>query len=207
MNIEIVVYMYVRSMDKTLYPNGYLELGIGCMFSGKTSWLLETYKKFTFCQTSIVVINHAEDTRYHETMMSTHDKKMIPCMQLSTFDGIIDNVDKSILNKIMTVDVILINEGQFFGSLTLFVKYLLEHRKIIYICGLDGDFKQQRFGEMLDLIPICDKVHKLSALCTDCKNGTPAIFSHRINNDTQQKVIGSDNYIPLCRKCLHNRTH
>ena len=189
-------------MDKTLFPNGYLELGIGCMFSGKTSWLLETYKKFTYCKTSVVVINHAEDTRYDETMMSTHDKIMIPCTQLSTFDGIIDADDTSVLDKIMSVDVVLINEGQFFGSLVPFVKHLLGNCKIVYVCGLDGDFKQERFGEILDLIPICDKVHKLSALCADCKNGTPAIFSHRINSDMQQKVIGSENYIPLCRKCL-----
>ena len=190
-------------MDKILYPNGYLELGIGCMFSGKTSWLLETYKKFTYCKTSVVVINHAEDTRYDDTMLSTHDKVMVPCIQLSSFDGI----GTVIMDTIMSADVVLINEGQFFRSLISFVRHLLESRKIVYVCGLDGDFKQQRFGEMLDLIPICDKVHKLSALCADCKNGTPAIFSHRINSDTQQKVIGSDNYIPLCRKCLHNRTN
>jgi len=194
-------------MDKTLYPNGYLELGIGCMFSGKTSWLLETYKKFTYCKTSVVVINHAEDTRYHESMLSTHDKNMIPCMQLSTFDGIMSSCDSDVLDKIMSVDVVLINEGQFFGSLVPFVRCLLEHCKIVYVCGLDGDFKQERFGEILDLIPICDKVHKFRALCADCKNGTHAIFSHRINSDTQQKVIGSDNYIPLCRKCLHVRNH
>jgi thymidine kinase len=194
-------------MDKTLFPNGYLELGIGCMFSGKTSWLLEIYKKFTYCKTSVIVINHSEDTRYHESMLSTHDKQMIPCMQLSTFDGLMNSIDSDILDKIMSVDIVLINEGQFFGSLMPFVRCLLENCKIVYVCGLDGDFKQERFGEILDLIPICDKVHKFRALCADCKNGTHAIFSHRINSDTQQKVIGSDNYIPLCRKCLHVRNN
>ena len=194
-------------MEKTLYPNGYLELGIGCMFSGKTSWLLETYKKFTFCKTSVLVINHSEDTRYHESMLSTHDKIMIPCLQLSSFHGIMVSGDTSILDKIMSVDVVLINEGQFFEGLGPFVKHLLDNCKVVYICGLDGDFKQERFGEILDLIPVCDKVHKFRALCSDCKDGTHAIFSHRINSDTQQKVIGSSNYIPLCRKCLHNRNH
>jgi thymidine kinase len=194
-------------MDKTLFPNGYLELGIGCMFSGKTSWLLEIYKKFTYCKTSVIVINHSEDTRYHESMLSTHDKQMIPCMQLSTFDGLMNSIDSDILDKIMSVDIVLINEGQFFGSLMPFVRCLVENCKIVYVCGLDGDFKQERFGEILDLIPICDKVHKFRALCADCKNGTHAIFSHRINSDTQQKVIGSDNYIPLCRKCLHVRNN
>jgi thymidine kinase len=128
-------------------------------------------------------------------------------MQLSTFDGLMSSIDSDILDKIMSVDIVLINEGQFFGSLMPFVRRLLENCKIVYVCGLDGDFKQERFGEILDLIPICDKVHKFRALCADCKNGTHAIFSHRINSDTQQKVIGSDNYIPICRKCLHVRNN
>jgi thymidine kinase len=191
-------------MDRTLYPNGYLELGIGCMFSGKTSWLLETYKKFTYCKTPVVVINHSEDTRYDTTMLSTHDKIMIPCIQLSSFENI-KTIGPTIMEQILAADVVLINEGQFFQSLVPFVEHLLDHNKIIYVCGLDGDFKQERFGEILDLIPICDKVRKLSALCADCKNGTPAIFSHRVIRETQQKVIGSSNYIPLCRKCLHER--
>ena len=184
------------------YTHGYLELGIGCMFSGKTTWLLEIYRKFTYCKTNVVVINHVEDTRYDPIMLSSHDKVMIPCIQLSG----LDDISEESLCSIMAADVVLINEGQFFETIVPFVKRLLVARKMVYICGLDGDFKQQRFGHILDLIPICDKVRKLSALCADCKNGARAIFSHRVISDTQQKVIGTDNYIPLCRKCLYVRT-
>jgi thymidine kinase len=42
---------------------------------------------------------------------------------------------------------------------------------------------------------------KLSSLCSVCKNGTPGIFSMRITNDKQQTVIGSENYLPVCRFC------
>jgi thymidine kinase len=75
------------------------------------------------------------------------------------------------------------------------------YNKKVYICGLDGDFKQQKFGELLDLIPHCDKVEKLTALCSICKNGKKALFSHRISDETSQVVIGSINYVPLCRSC------
>jgi O-antigen ligase len=34
------------------------------------------------------------------------------------------------------------------------------------------------------------------------KNGTPGIFSKRITTETEQTVIGSENYIPVCRKCF-----
>lgn len=194
----------------------YLELIIGPMFSGKTSKLLEIYKQCIFCDIKVVVINYAEDVRYHEEMLSTHDKIMIPCIQLTNLmDNI--NIDIDIIKKnniecfkklktISEADVILINEGQFFGDLKEFVIEMLEKNKKIYVSGLDGDFKREKFGQILDLIPLCDKVTKLSSLCSICKNGTAGIFSLRLSEEEQQKVIGSDNYIPVCRKCYNNKT-
>ena len=82
-----------------------------------------------------------------------------------------------------------------------FVKTLLSKGKQIYVCGLDGDFERKKFGQILDLIPLCDKVNKLTSLCSICKNGTLGIFSKRISSEKEQTVVGSDNYIPVCRKC------
>jgi thymidine kinase len=107
--------------------------------------------------------------------------------------------------KVATSDVILINEGQFFEDLYEVVVEMLKQNKKIYICGLDGDFERKRFGQILDLIPLCDKVTKLTSLCSLCKNGTPGIFSMRLTNETDQTVVGSENYIPVCRKCYSNK--
>jgi thymidine kinase len=78
---------------------------------------------------------------------------------------------------------------------------MLNHNKKIYICGLDGDFERKKFGSILDLIPLCDKVSKLTSLCSLCKDGTPAIFSMRLTEEKEQTIVGSNNYIPVCRKC------
>jgi thymidine kinase len=105
--------------------------------------------------------------------------------------------------KINECDVILINEGQFFHDIVEFTTEMVEKRhKKVYICGLDGDFKREKIGKLLDLVPISDKVTKLRALCGQCKDGTPAPFSFRKSSSTEQVVIGADDiYIPLCRKC------
>jgi thymidine kinase len=79
---------------------------------------------------------------------------------------------------------------------------MLKDNKKIYVSGLDGDFQQNKFGSLLDLIPHCDKVTKLNSLCGICKDGTSAIFSKRITSDTDQTLVGVDNYIPVCRKCF-----
>ena len=78
---------------------------------------------------------------------------------------------------------------------------MLKYNKKIYISGLDGDFERKKFGNILDLIPHCDNVRKLKSLCSICKNGTPGIFSMRLTNEKEQTLVGSDNYIPVCRNC------
>jgi thymidine kinase len=178
---------------------GYLELVIGPMFSGKTTWLIEKYKAYKYIGKKVLVINYCADTRYSSTLLSSHDRIEIPCM----FSGTIreDNIWKNIIDA----DVVLINEGQFFSDLVSSVKEMIDvMKKHVFISGLDGDFRREKFGEILDLIPICDKVEKMSALCAVCRNGTPAIFSKRLTEESNQVVIGSDNYKPLCRNCYLN---
>jgi len=190
--------------------SGYLELFIGPMFSGKTSKLLEIYKQNIFCKIPIIVINHSSDIRYHQTLLSTHDKIMIPCIQTThllniwNYDNLEDPIDEELMNihfQFREANVVLINEGQFFPDLIQCVEELLKEKKKIYICGLDGDFERKKFGEILDLIPLCDKVTKMSSLCGICKNGTLGIFSLRLTQEKEQFLIGSDNYIPVCREC------
>ena len=61
--------------------SGYLSICGGCMFSGKTSWLLQQYKKYLYIGKKISVVNFDQDKRYHDSLLSTHDKVMIPCIQ------------------------------------------------------------------------------------------------------------------------------
>lgn len=173
----------------------YLELIVGPMFSGKTSYLVNIYKQCKFCNIPVVVINHSFDNRYDESLLSTHDKIMIPCIKTDNLFDIYENLE------FIYADVILINEGQLFNDLYEFVVKVLKDGKKIYVCGLDGDFKRQKFGQILDLVPVCDNIIKLSSMCSLCKNGKPGIFSHRISSEKEQIVIGADNYIPICRNC------
>ena len=195
---------------------GYLELILGPMFSGKSSRIVEIYKQCNFCNISVTVINHTIDNRYDDELLSTHDKVKIPCIKTERLSDVWTNsIDiEADLNtsprvqdkfKVGKSDVILINEGQFFEDLYEVVVEMLKRDKKVYICGLDGDFERKRFGTILDLIPLCDKVTKLTSLCSLCKNGTPGIFSMRLTNETDQTVVGSDNYIPVCRKCYSNK--
>jgi thymidine kinase len=171
---------------------GSLHIILGPMFSGKTTRLIEIYNTRTYINKKVAVINYADDVRYHPTMLSTHDQVLIPCIQLTALDGF----------DCSSYDTIVINEAQFFCNLFINVIQIVEkYDKEVFIFGLDGDFLRNKFGGILDLIPYCDSVEKLSALCTYCCDGTKALFSFRMSREVKQMVIGADNYKPLCRKC------
>ena len=179
---------------------GYLEIIIGCMYSGKTTRLLELYNMYGFCDIQCCVINYNKDQRYHSTKLSTHDSRMIDSINTNLLGDVIDQY-------LDQFEVFLINEGQFFEDLYEVVSRLVDkHHKKVYVCGLDGDFKRNKFGQILDLVPICDKITKQYAICSKCRDGTKACFSMRLTHETEQICIGSDNYIPVCRECYHKYT-
>ena len=188
-----------KSIMSTKTDSAYLEIILGSMYSGKTSRLVEIYKQCQFCNIKVLVINHLIDNRYDDNFLSTHDYIKIPCIKTENLLDLIDNED------VYFSEVILINEGQFFPDLLLFVEDMISsvNNKKVYVCGLDGDFERKKFGQILDLIPLCDTVTKLTSLCSLCKNGTKGIFSKRITCEKEQTVVGSDNYIPVCRNCYN----
>ena len=189
-------------LDKSK-KKGYLELILGPMFSGKTSTLKKIYDQCIYCNIPIMVINYSGDKRYSsEDVMSTHDKIMIPCIMANSIIEIMENHSE----KVSNAEVILINEGQFFTDIEHVIPLVEDLHKRVYICGLDGDFKKNKIGSLFDLIPFCDNICKLKSLCSECRDGTPGLFSYRITNEVDQVVIGVDNYKPLCRVCYRRLT-
>jgi thymidine kinase len=195
------------------YQQGYLEIILGPMFSGKTTMLIELYNKYNektknfmnynsednieiYEDIKVAVINYSKDKRYHETMLSTHDQVMIPCTFADNLNDVINT------REIIDADVVLINEGQFFPDLFENVIIMVENmNKNVHVCGLDGDYNRNKFGQLLDLIPYCNNVLKLSSKCSICYHN--ASFTHRKTDEQEQIVIGTDSYIPLCRGCYN----
>ena len=93
---------------------------------------------------------------------------------------------------------------QFFADLYEFVMEMLELDKIIFVCGLDGDFQRKKFGSILDIIPLADEVVKVNGICNHCKK-RKSLFTHRIVKEGGQIVVGNDNlYMALCRPCYRS---
>lgn len=184
------ILKYKREQD-----TGYLKVILGPMFSGKTTELIRIYNKYNSCNIRCCIINHISDKRYDEEKMSNHNGVMLPSHNLNQL--------QESLHLIVNYDIFLINEGQFFEDLYDIVNLLVNmHKKRVYVCGLDGDYKRRKFGSILDIVPLCDEVVKLKAICKKCKR-KPGIFTHRLSNEQEQTVIGNNNYMSLCRNCYN----
>tara|TARA_A100001015_G_scaffold313656_1_gene421380 strand:- start:2912 stop:3499 length:588 start_codon:yes stop_codon:yes gene_type:complete len=185
--------------------SGYLKVILGSMFSGKTTELIKEYNRYTSCGFKCCFINHRLDDRYGSgcTTTKTHSQITIQnsasCHKLQELFKCSNPFD-----NIFNYDVYLINEGQFFEDLYYYVDLLINNKnKKVYVCGLNGDFERKKFGSILDIIPLCDDVVILKAICKNCKK-KDGIFTNRLSNETEQTLIGTDNYTSLCRICYNN---
>ena len=170
-----------------------IHLITGCMFSGKTSALINIAKMQKLLNKNVLIINFEGDTRYSSTSkITTHDNVSFDCVPCAK--DLLFMITKS--NDYIKADVICINEGQFFDNLVSFCVQTSTESKAVYVCGLD---------EILNLIPHCESVCKLQALCMSCKNGTAASFTKKLTKSENLVEIGStETYMPVCRICYEN---
>jgi len=176
-----------------------LEVVMGPMFSGKSSFIASMVRRHRSVGARVLVIKPGRDNRYSlDPEIVTHDNVRVPCYTTNTD---LMKVPNEITKE---VNLIVIDEAQFFDDLVLFVRCEVEnfHRHVVVV-GLDGDFYRNPFGKVLDCIPLADKVTRLTALCARCRDGTAGLFSHRkVAQGGQVLIGGAESYEPLCRPCF-----
>jgi len=72
--------------------------------------------------------------------------------------------------------------------------------KIVIIAALDATFQRKPF-DVINLLPLAEKVIKLSAVCVVCSDDAP--FTQRLVENSEVELIGgTESYRPVCRKCF-----
>ena len=176
---------------------GKLEIIIGGMFSGKSSELIRRLKRHRVIGDKVLVINSSKDTRNEESVLETHDKETFECLKTCNL------LEVPICKQYQNAKVIAVDETQFFDNLRFFIEQAMKDNKHVILAGLDGDFRQHVFGELLSVIPLADDVTKLKALCMECMDGTLGPFTKRTVGNTLQELVGAgDIYRAVCRKHL-----
>jgi len=189
--------MFLESQINHPMQNGSIEVICGSMFSGKTEELLRRLKRAEFSKLTIAVFKPRVDKRYDNQKVVSHDDNTIEAIS-------IENA-KDILKLIDQVQVVAIDEAQFFDSELVAVCAKLANSGIrVIIAGLDMDFLGKPFGIMPKLLAIAEHITKVHAICTDCR----AIANHSFRKNTDKSLIQigeKEEYKPLCRDCFSRK--
>ena len=172
-----------------------LEIVLGPMFAGKSSYILSSLRRYEAIGWPVLSITSALDTRYESDAIHSHNHERHSALSANLLLPILE------MNTFADARLIVIEEAQFFKDLYKFVEYAVDTcNKDVLVVGLDGDSERRPFGRIAEIIPLCDKITKLTAMCKRCANGSPAIFTHRKDSDTAVIKVGTDTYEALCRK-------
>lgn len=177
-----------------------LEIVVGPMFAGKSSYILSCLRRYEAIGWPVLSLTSRLDTRYETNAIHSHNHERTSAISTKNLWDVIH------LPAFEEARFIVVEEAQFFDDLYLFVKYAVETRwKDVLIVGLDGDSERRSFGHICEIIPLCDKITKLTAMCKMCADGTPALFTFRknipIESENSPRIhIGTDeDYESLCR--------
>jgi len=175
---------------------GRLHVIAGCMSSGKTGELIRLLSRHAVTGDSMIIYKHSVDSRDGSMARSRLGTEMeaVVVEHASQVDG--DGCR-----------VIAIEEAQFFGEeLAGVVRGLLRDGHLVYVTGLNQDFRGEPFGVMPTLMALADDISLLDAICQKCHgvatrtqrviNGEPAPWGSPLI-----LVGGGDFYEARCPDC------
>ena len=138
-------------------------------------------RRYQHAKKNCLVINYIHDNRYStEQVMSTHDKLTMKALKISKLEDAKE--------KAFNYDVVAIDEGQFYQDIVQFCQLLANAGIIVLVAALDGTFQRKGFGNIINLLPVAEKVTKLTAVCVYCSN--QASFTQRVIESQEIELIG-----------------
>lgn len=181
-----------ENFNKFRFRPGWVEVIVGCMFSGKTEELIKQMHRAEYARQVTQIFKPRIDARYSPDHVASHNqtlKKAAP----------VENAEQMLALIERRTQVVGIDEGQFFGpDLVEIVSTLADAGKRVVIAGLDTDWRGRPFGPIPDLMAIAEIVHKQYAICMVC--GEPATRTQRLVAEQADILVGSSEaYEARCR--------
>lgn len=182
--------LQIRTFKKT----GHIEVICGSMFSGKTEELIRRVRRAEIAKQRVKVFKPKIDNRYSEFDIVSHNEQSYPSETVADAE--------EILEKSFDVEVIGIDEGQFFeNNLVEICQRLADSGKRVIVAGLDQDYRAIPFEPMPQLLSVAEYITKTLAVCVVC--GAPANRTQRNSESSEQILVGAkDHYEARCR--LHH---
>ena len=196
-------------MTPSRSEKGYLKLIIGCMFAGKTDYLICQINAFERQNIPVLKFKPSADTRAKNQFYSRTGKK-VTAISVSDVQTIWPTILKH--EKIIKrpVNLIAFDEVHFFGlDLIPVIQKILKHSKTILCSGLEKGFSERQLPIVDWLKTVAHEIIFFKAKCFLC--GQEATKTQRINAQKQpvsptqiscDNLVGNDEiYQARCNQC------
>ncbi len=166
----------------------------GCMFAGKTTYLLKMIREVSANRR--LVFKHAMDDRYEADSVVSHDGDSLAAIRVNNPERLLSHINES-------TRVIAIEEGHFFcAKLAKIVGEIVDRGIDVFVTGLDLDTWGQVLPTMKLLENRCDQYLHKKAHCAKC--GREATRTHRLTPIIDGNLIGGpESFEPRCESCWH----
>ena len=181
-------------LEKNKLKKGSIEVICGSMFSGKTEELIRRLRRAEIAKQKVMIFKPSIEDRYDKNKVVSHNLRAIDCVGVSKAKDIIKLSEK--------IDVIGIDEAQFFDNELVDVCNTLANNGIrVIIAALDMDYEGNPFEPIPQLMSVAEEVTKVRAICIQC--GELANYSYRIVEKEERILLGEKNeYEARCRNCF-----
>jgi thymidine kinase len=173
---------------------GWIEVIVGCMFSGKTEELIRRIRRAQIARQRVAIFKPQVDTRFSADHIVSHS-------ELKLQSSAVTNAAE-IPALVGNARVVGIDEGQFFdASLVAVAEELANQGRRVIIAGLDQDYRGRPFEPMPQLLAVAEYITKTLAICVLC--GNPADRTQRIAASEERVLVGAkEAYEARCRRCF-----
>jgi thymidine kinase len=177
-------------------PNqGWIEVIVGSMFSGKSEELIRRLRRAQIARQSVQIFKPSVDIRFAGDHIVSHSEMRIPSIAVANSGELLHHVSGD-------SEVIGIDEGQFFDAgLPAVCDALANDGKRVIVAGLDQDYLGKPFEPMPQLLAIAEYITKTHAICMVC--GNPANHTQRLVASGDRVLLGAQGlYEARCRACF-----
>lgn len=185
--------------------DGRIELIIGPMFSEKTTEMMSRVRRAAYAGSPALILKFRGDCRHgaDAEVLTTHADARQASSPGDDAAAAIRVVAVSTLAESAAFPemVVGIDEGQFFPDLVECCERWAASGRRVIVAALDGDFARRPFGQVCDLVPLCESVKKQNGVCMVCRRQDSA-FTRRLGENADIVIIGArEAYRSVCRRC------
>ncbi|MFW5855632.1 MAG: thymidine kinase [Bacillota bacterium] len=179
--------------------SGWIEIVTGPMYSGKSEELIRRINRVKIAKQKVKVFKPIIDNRFDESNVVSHNGSSIEAVSIDHPEEILQRIDD--------IDVVAIDEVQFFHpDIVGICEKLADNEKRVIVAGLDRDFRGEPFAPVPEIMARAEYIDKLHAICVKC--GDPATRTQRLVNgepapyDDEVILVGAEEvYEARCRSC------